>query len=152
MDSLSTAKMLLGIKDNEQDDLLSFLIDDMENLINSYCHTAEVPTKLQSLVPQMAAEMYRRKGYGQTAAPQVIKSVTEDKRSVSFETSSASTDTDEFLKEYESRLRPYRCKRGFCQVTSANENYRNIFSVFDNTTAKIAVKGITTITKTHTTS
>ena len=34
MDSLSTAKMLLGIKDNEQDDLLSFLIDDMENLIN----------------------------------------------------------------------------------------------------------------------
>ena len=42
MDSLSTAKMLLGIKDNEQDDLLSFLIDDMENLINSYCHTAEV--------------------------------------------------------------------------------------------------------------
>ena len=52
MDSLSTAKMLLGIKDNEQDDLLSFLIDDMENLINSYCHTAEVPTKLQSLVPQ----------------------------------------------------------------------------------------------------
>ena len=83
--------MLLGIKDDGQDYLLSFLIDDMENLINSYCHTAEVPTKLQSLVPQMAAEMYRRKGYGQTAAPQVIKSVTEDKRSVSFETSSAST-------------------------------------------------------------
>ena len=26
-------------------------------------------------------------------------------------------------------------------MTSANENYRNIFSVFDNTTAKIAVKG-----------
>lgn len=113
MDSLSTAKMLLGIKDDGQDYLLSFLIDDMENLINSYCHTAEVPTKLQSLVPQMAAEMYRRKGYGQTAAPQVIKSVTEDKRSVSFETSSASTDTDEFLKEYESRLKPYRCRKGF---------------------------------------
>lgn len=26
-------------------------------------------------------------------------------------------------------------------MTSANENYRNIFSVFDNTTAKTAVKG-----------
>ena len=113
MDSLRTAKMLLGIKDDGQDYLLTFLIDDMENLINSYCHTAEVPTKLRSLVPQMAAEMYRRKGYGQTAAPQVIKSVTEDKRSVSFETSSASTDTDEFLKEYESRLKPYRCRKGF---------------------------------------
>lgn len=62
MDSLSTAKMLLGIKDNEQDDLLSFLIDDMENLINSYCHTAEVPTKLQSLVPQMAWKCTAEKG------------------------------------------------------------------------------------------
>lgn len=113
MDSLTTLKMLLGIKDNGQDNLLSFLIEDMENMITSYCHTKEVPTKLQSIVPQMAADMYRRKGYGQANAPQVVKSVTQDKRSVSFETSSASTDTDEFLKEYESRLKPYRCRKGF---------------------------------------
>lgn len=113
MDSLETAKMLLGIKDDEQDGLLSFLIEDMENMITSYCHTKEVPAKLKSIIPQMAAEMYRRKGYGQANAPQVIKSVTEDKRSVAFHTNSLSTDTDEFLKEYEARLKPYRCKRGF---------------------------------------
>ena len=103
--------MLLGIKDNEQDSLLSFLIDDTVNLILGYCRISILPRQLESIVPVIAADMYRRKGYGKSEAPQVIKSVTQDKRSVSFK-DSADTDTDEFLKEYEARLKPFRNRRG----------------------------------------
>ena len=110
-EALDRLKMLLGIKDNEQDSLLSFLIDDTVNLILGYCRISILPRQLESIVPVIAADMYRRKGYGKSEAPQVIKSVTQDKRSVSFK-DSADTDTDEFLKEYEARLKPFRNRRG----------------------------------------
>lgn len=110
-EALTRLKMLLGIKGNEQDSLLSFLIDDTINLILGYCRISILPRQLESLVPTIAADMYRRKGYGKSEAPQVIKSVTQDKRSVSFK-DSTDTDTDEFLKEYEARLKPFRNRRG----------------------------------------
>ncbi len=103
--------MLLGIEDNEQDSLLSFLIDDCINLILGYCRIEIIPRQLESLVPVIAADMYRLKRYGKAEAPQVIKSITQDRRSVSFKDSSDS-DTDEFLKEYEARLKPFRNRRG----------------------------------------
>ena len=103
-------KLLLGIKDSDSDELLSFLIEDTVNMILGYCRIDILPRQLESLVPTIAADMYRRKGYGQTEAPQTIKSVTEDKRSVSFENNL--TDTDEFLKEYETRLKPFVCRKG----------------------------------------
>ena len=107
-EALAKLKMLLGIKDNEQDDLLSFIIEDTENLVNGYCHTDTVPVKLESLIPVMAADMYRRKGYGQEEAPQKVKSISEGDRSISF----GEFSTSEFLSEYESRLKPFRCRRG----------------------------------------
>lgn len=103
--------MLLGINESEQDSLLSFLIDDTVNMILGYCRIEVLPRQLESLVPVIAADMYRRKGYGTSEAPQQIQSITQDKRSVSFK-SSSDTDTEEFLKEYEARLKPFRCRKG----------------------------------------
>ena len=110
-EALERLKMLLGIKDNEQDGLLSFLIGDTADMILGYCRIEIFPRQLESLVPMIAADMYRRKGYGNSNAPERIKSVTQDKRSISFKDGS-DTDTDEFLKEYESRLNPFRCRKG----------------------------------------
>ena len=107
-EALAKLKMLLGIKDNEQDDLLSFIIEDCENLINGYCHTDTIPSKLESLVPVMAADMYRRKSYGQEEAPQTVKAISEGDRSISF----GEFSTDDFLSEYETRLKPFRCRKG----------------------------------------
>lgn len=109
-EALVTLKLLLGIEDDEQDSLLSFLIEDAANMVMGYCRIDFIPSQLESLIPMIAADMYRAKGYGSTAVPQVIKSVTEDKRSVSFE--SSGTDTDDFLKNYAERLNPFRCRRG----------------------------------------
>lgn len=110
MDALETLKMLLGIEDNDSDGLLSFLIEDCENLINGYCHTETVPKKLASLIPVMAADMYRRKGYGTADAPDRITSISQGQRSVSFKSSAG--DAEEFLKEYKSRLEPFKCRKG----------------------------------------
>ena len=49
--------MLLGIKDDEQDSLLSFLIEDTVNMIMAYCHIDVLPRQLESLVPKIAADM-----------------------------------------------------------------------------------------------
>lgn len=110
MDYLATLKTLLGITDNSQDTILNIVIEEVVNLVLGYCHIDTIPTKLDSFVPIMAADMYRRKGYGQEEAPEHIKSVTQGKRSVSME--SEVFDTDAFLKEYESRLRPFRVMKG----------------------------------------
>lgn len=107
--ALGTLKMFLGIKDNEQDGLLSFLIEDTANLILGYCRIDILPRQLESLVPVIAADMYRAKGYGASDAPAVVKSISEGERSVSY----ADTNPDnKFFENYYDRLKPFRNRKG----------------------------------------
>lgn len=108
MEQLGTLKMLLGIKDDEQDGLLSFLINDTINMIMSYCHIEVLPRQLESLVPKIAADMYRIKGYGDSKSPEVVKSVSEGERSVTY----AENDNDEIFSNYYKRLDPFRKRKG----------------------------------------
>ena len=91
--------MLLGIKDDEQDNLLSFLIDDTVNMIMAYCHIDVLPRQLESLVPKIAADMYRAKGYGDSKSPEVVKSISEG-------------DNDKIFSNYYKRLDPFRKRKG----------------------------------------
>lgn len=109
-EALDRLKMLLGIKDNEQDGLLSFLIDDCINLILGYCRIDILPRQLESLVPTIAADMYRAKGYGQKTAPEIIKSISEGENSVSYESRNPKSD---FLSNYYERLNPFKNRRGY---------------------------------------
>lgn len=110
-EALETLKLLLGIKDNDTDKdvLLSFLIDDTVNLILGYCRIDTLPRQLESLVPVIAAEMYRRKGYGSAAMPDVIKSISEGERSVTYADNISETD---LLMNYYKRLNPFINRRG----------------------------------------
>ena len=96
--------MLLGIKDDEQDSLLSFLIDDTVNMIMAYCHIDVLPRQLESLVPKIAADMYRAKGYGGSKSPEV----SEGERSVTY----TETDNDKIFSNYYKRLDPFRKRKG----------------------------------------
>lgn len=109
-EALNTVKMLLGIEDNEQDSLLSFLIEDCVNLILGYCRIEILPRQLVSLVPTIAADAYRAKGYGQETAPEVVKSISEGENSVSYE---STTPNSNFLSNYFERLNPFRNRRGY---------------------------------------
>lgn len=102
-------KMLLGITDSEQDSLLQFLLDEVRDMICGYCRIDEVPTKLESLIPVIAADLYRCKGYGETEAPQAVSSLTQDKKTVSFQKNETESD---LLSNYYRRLRPFINRRG----------------------------------------
>jgi hypothetical protein len=105
----ATLKMLLGIKDDEQDSLLSFLLSDTVNAILGYCRLEILPRQLEGLVPIIAADMYRAKGYGSSEAPEVVKSISEGQRSVSY----AETNPDNnYLQNYYKRLNPYKNRKG----------------------------------------
>lgn len=107
---LSDVKMLLAIRDDDSDELLSFLIDDCVNLVLSYCRIEELPKRLESLIASMSVRMYRDNGYGQTDAPQTVSSISEGSRSVSYKNNSDCADR--FLNSYKARLEPFRCRRG----------------------------------------
>ncbi len=108
-EALSTVKMLLGIEGNEQDSLLSFLIDDCVNLILGYCRIEILPRQLESLVPTIAADAYRAKGYGQETAPEIVKSLSEGDRSISYAETNPAND---FFISYYDRLKPYVNRKG----------------------------------------
>lgn len=108
-EKLQTLKLLLGIEDASRDALLEFCITDVENLILGELRTEFIPRQLESLVPAMAAEMYRAYGFGAADAPSDVTSVSEGDRSVSYKTRRPSTD---ILAAYYDRLKPYRNIRG----------------------------------------
>nr|DAZ12946.1 MAG TPA: Head Tail Connector Protein [Caudoviricetes sp.] len=109
METLLTLKLLLGIEDGKQDGLLSFLISDTENMILGYCRIEVMPRQLESLVPIIAADLYRAKGYGQEAAPEDVKSISEGSRSISYE---RVRPDDNVLMNYYKRLDPFKNRKG----------------------------------------
>lgn len=108
--ALITLKMLLGIGDDGQDSLLSFLIDDAVNMIFGYCRIEILPRQIESLVPMIAADVYRANNYGDTSPAEDIKSITQGDRSVTLESSRPTTET--ILRNYYARLNPYVNRRG----------------------------------------
>lgn len=107
-EALKALKMLLGTEDESKDDLLFFLLDDVERLVLGYCRLCCLPEALEGLIPVIAADMYRAKGYGDADFAGAVKSVSEGGRSVSF---AAPTD-ESILANYYKRLKPYVNRRG----------------------------------------
>ncbi|MGM9935769.1 MAG: phage head-tail connector protein [Candidatus Ornithomonoglobus sp.] len=112
-------KILLGIarEDTSKDPLLELILDETRDYILSYCHLREIPTKLQSLVPFMAADLYRNKKYGTENTPTDIKSISEGSRSVSYET----IRSEDIFEQYSRRLNPYRKARTPSEITDDME-------------------------------
>lgn len=108
--ALETAKMLLGIEGDCRDNLLSFLIEDNINLILNYCRISDFPQELESLLPVMTADRYRRASYGQEKADKVVKSETQGSVSKSYEDSTA--NDSHFLNNYRERLKPFINRKG----------------------------------------
>lgn len=102
-------KLLLGIEGDDK--ILTFLIEDTTNLVLGYCKIKEIPTQLESLIPVITADRYRISDYGKAQPDKILTSVSQGSRSESY----ASPDIydNSFLKNYEARLKPFICKRGY---------------------------------------
>lgn len=110
---LDQLKLLLGISGEEQDAVLTFVLDAVTDLVLSYCNLDEIPPRLESVIVRMAADQFRSEGYGQTAAPQAAQSVTRGDVTVSYgSNSSAAAEITgagkSLLDDYRSQLNAFR--------------------------------------------
>ena len=87
---LDAVKLLLGIKDNDKDDVLMLLIEDTVNSVLAYCRIDV------SFIPTLTVKRYTANQNGG------VKSVTEGERKVEY-----SDDNYDYLKEYAIRLKPF---------------------------------------------
>lgn len=99
---LDAAKLLLGIKTDESDELLSYLIDDCTETVLAYCHIDVLPRQLEGFIPQIAAGRFSENQNGD------IKSITEGERRVEYR----DTKVD-FLSEYTDRLKPFMSRKAW---------------------------------------
>ena len=106
---LVRTKLLLGLTDSAADELLKLIIEDAVNLILGYCRIKFLPRPLESLVPVLAADIYRETAAGKSEVPSDVAQVTQGNRSVSYAVMRA--DAGGVFVRYEQRLRPYRRAR-----------------------------------------
>ena len=107
---LDTAKMLLGLTGTDKDAVLKYLLDDAESMILSYCRIEFLPRPLESVIPSIAADMYRASGYGTEDAPKDIQTLSEGSRSVSYKSNRPNRET--ILKNYYQRIKPFKNRKG----------------------------------------
>ena len=85
-DYLSTVKLLLGISDDNTDEVLQLYISMTTNEILNYCNISVLPSALNYTLCQMVTDLYRdnqKKNANNTVVGNV-SSISEDGRSVSF--------------------------------------------------------------------
>lgn len=114
---LVRTKILLGITDSGCDELLKLVIEDTVNLILGYCRIKILPRQLESLVPVIAADIYRETAVGKNEIPSDVSQITQGNRSVSYAVTR--TDTSGVFTRYEKRMKPYRRARVPSDVTEA---------------------------------
>lgn len=112
---LKRAKLLLGIADTAADELLKIIIEDAENHILGYCRIKFLPRPLESLVPVIAADVYRETAAGKSDAVSDVTELTQGNRHVAYSVTRA--DAGGVFERYEKRLAAYRRARVPSDVT-----------------------------------
>lgn len=108
---IDQVKALLGITDTTQDVTLTYLIDLVTQLAQDYTRLAALPPAVNTYMVDMVIDRYRMRGYGQTGLPQVVSSITEDRKQIQFRDTSPAPDVNYgiSLSEQEKvQLRRYR--------------------------------------------
>lgn len=107
---LEKLRTLLGIVENDKDDILQFTIDNVTDMVLNYCNIDELPIGLVNTVLAICVDKYRVEGYGQEIVQGPIKSISEGDVSVSFGSAYTFTEssTMNFLKNYKEQLDRYR--------------------------------------------
>ena len=107
---LEKLKLLLGVKSEEKDNILLFVLDKIQDMVCNYCNIDEVPKGLENVMLNMAVDLYRAESLGQEQAEGTVKNVTEGDVSVAFSSASAISENSgmQFLKDYTAQLNRYR--------------------------------------------
>ncbi len=94
MDRLQTLKLVLGIQDEQQDELLGFALGAVEDQALAYTGLEAIPAALERPLVLMAASYYKGAALGSTeAAPGPVASVSRGNISTSFAVSAGEEAT-----------------------------------------------------------
>lgn len=115
---LADVKMLLGIKDNTQDGILTYHTSSTIQKVLNYCHREDLPEGLIPIVTEMVCKMYNAYTddgrYGYETIEGVVSSITRGDFSVSYDTNGEAVANvkrlraDDFLLDYKAQLNAYR--------------------------------------------
>ena len=85
-DYLATIKVLLGITDDSQNEILQIYIAQAEQGVLNYCNIKELPSALHYTLCQIVVDLYRENTALNKNGAVVgnVSSITEDGRTVSF--------------------------------------------------------------------
>ena len=85
-DFLSNINLILGITDNNSDQILQLYISMFTDKILNYCNISKLPSALNYTLCQMVADFYRDETRKNKTSEVVgtVSSISEDGRSVSF--------------------------------------------------------------------
>ncbi len=110
MEKLQKLKLLLGLENDEKDNILLFVLDKIQDMVCNYCNIKQVPKGLENVMLNMAVDLYRAESLGQEQAEGNVKSITEGDVTVSFASASAISENSgmQFLKDYTAQLNRYR--------------------------------------------
>lgn len=105
-------KPLIGIEvtDTSADASLSFILEDVENIILNYCNLQTLPKGLETTAYRMAMDIYRNENVGSADYAAPVSSLSEGDTSVSY-SGSAYADSgyrDSLLKNYSLQLNNFR--------------------------------------------
>lgn len=107
--NLERLKSLLGIEDDTKDNILEFIISDVEETIKNYCNIEEVPEGLINTSYRMAMDLYRNENVGhEESALGSVSSISEGDTTTSFRQYADDNFKDTILKNYTKTLNRYR--------------------------------------------
>lgn len=109
---LTKLKQYLGIRDDEQDAILKFIMEDTEEIILNYCNIDQIPKGLLHTSYRMAMDLYRNENVGCEEDAVSVSSITVGDTSTSFRQTTNDSFKDSILKNYRKILNRYR-KLGF---------------------------------------
>ena len=93
---LAATKLIAGITNDNDDELLLLMIDDAINAVLSYCRIEFLPRQLESFIPTIVARQF------ENSTHMGVKSVIEGERRVEYRDGEY-----DFLSEYSVRLKPF---------------------------------------------
>ena len=109
---LEALKPLLGlaVSDTSQDAVLTFILDDVQEVILNYCNLDELPGGLKNTAYRMAMDIYRNEGIGEAdGAAGNVTSIKEGDTQVNFgATKYEAAFAASVLKDYIPQLNQYR--------------------------------------------
>ena len=105
-------KNLLGIVSDEKDTVLSFILNDVQEIILNYCNLDELPSGLINTAYRMAIDIYQAENIGdEDSTTGDITSIKEGDTTINFgdiNSSSTTMYTQSLLKNYAVQLRRFR--------------------------------------------